>query len=65
MTEMIEYPPQSDPNATLWLYIPYESALVMTSKDYSAFGLNANYNWQKFLISFYTTDSASEEMTNY
>ena len=37
----------------------------MCSKDYDAYGLAAFYNWQKFLISYYTTDSSSESMTNY
>lgn len=37
----------------------------MSSKDYYAFGIGAFYNWQKFLISYYTTDSSSESMTDY
>ena len=65
MTHSVEYPQQTAPQEVDWVYISQETSAIISSKDYSAYGLGAFYNWQKFLISFYTTDSQSESMTNY
>jgi len=65
MTHSIEYPQTTAAKEVDWVYMSQETSLTIASSDYEACGLGAFYNWQRFLISFYTTDSKSESMTKY
>ena len=65
MTETVEYPQQTAAQEVDWAYISQATSAILASKDYSSYGLGAFYNWQKFLIAFYTTDSKSVSMTAY
>jgi len=54
LTAPVEYPYYSSPSNTTWQYIPWSTAKILISKCYYTKGMSGFYNWQAFLVPYYT-----------
>lgn len=51
-----EYPQNTAAQEENYSYIEWSTAQVLISPDYFEYGLNGFYNWQAFLVPFFTSD---------